>query len=68
MIDQLFGVKLHTALKSEETGEEFKVGADTHLQVLSCVRPTLGCCTTVPCVGAGIYVAANAAAMNSRRR
>jgi hypothetical protein len=34
MVDQLFGVKLHTALKSEETGEEFKVGADTKSSLL----------------------------------
>lgn len=27
MADKLFGVKLHTKLKCEETGEEFQVGS-----------------------------------------
>lgn len=29
-VDRLFGLKLHTQLKCEETGEEFEVGTDGH--------------------------------------
>jgi hypothetical protein len=38
MVDQLFGVKLHTKLKCEETGEEFMVRSNMHASCAATVQ------------------------------
>jgi hypothetical protein len=38
MIDQLFGVKLHTKLKCEETGEEYEVNSNMRASCAAAVH------------------------------